>query len=107
MASTPSRSACIQREWPALHAALSAIQTLRPGKPTLQLGFPYVDVLKQPQVVFHGGELFQPQSLAEVEAALDQLQPAAVIVELPSNPAAALHGSAGGLASWPAAEAFR
>ena len=69
-----------------LYAALSAIQTLRPGKPTLQLGFPYVDVLKQPQVVFHGGELLQPQSLAEVEAALDQLQPAAVIVELPSNP---------------------
>ena len=56
-----------------LHAALSAIQTLRPGRHTLQLGFPYVDVLKQPQVVFHGGELLQPQSLAEVEAALDQL----------------------------------
>ena len=69
-----------------LYAALSAIETLRPGRPTLQLGFPYVDVLKQPQVVFHGGELLQPQSLAEVETALDQLQPAAVIVELPSNP---------------------
>ncbi len=69
-----------------LHAALSAIQTLRPGRPTLQLGFPYVDVLKQPQVVFHGSVLLQPQSLAEVEAALDHLQPAAVIVELPSNP---------------------
>ena len=69
-----------------LHAALSAIQTLRPARPTLQLGFPYVDVLKQPQVVFHGGELLQPQTLAEVEMALDQLQPAAVIVELPSNP---------------------
>ena len=36
-----------------LHAALSAIQTLRPSRPTLQLGFPYVDVLKQPRVVFH------------------------------------------------------
>ena len=69
-----------------LHSALSAIQTLRPGRPTLQLGFPYVDVLKQPQVVFHGGELLQPKSLGEVEAALDHLQPAAVIVELPSNP---------------------
>ena len=43
-----------------LHAALSAIQTLRPGRATLQLGFPYVDVLKQPQVIFHGGELLQP-----------------------------------------------
>ena len=69
-----------------LHAALTAIQQLRPQRPTLQLGFPYVDVLKQPQVVFHGGELLQPQTLAEVEAALDQHQPAAVIVELPSNP---------------------
>ena len=55
-----------------LHAALTAIQQLRPQRPTLQLGFPYVDVLKQPQVVFHGGELLQPQTLTEVEAALDQ-----------------------------------
>ena len=70
----------------ALHAALRAVQTLRPGRVTLQLGFPYVDVLKQPQVVFHGGELLQPTSLSDVEAALDQLDPAAVIVELPSNP---------------------
>ena len=69
-----------------LHAALTAIQSLGPHRPTLQLGFPYVDVLKQPQVVFHGGELLQPQNLAEVEAALDQAKPAAVIVELPSNP---------------------
>ena len=69
-----------------LHAALTAIQQFRPQRPTLQLGFPYVDVLKQPQVVFHGGELLQPQTLTEVEAALDQHQPAAVIVELPSNP---------------------
>ena len=69
-----------------LHAALTAVQNLRPGRSTLQLGFPYVDVLKQPRVVFHGGDLLQPQDLAEVEAALDQLEPAAVIVELPSNP---------------------
>ena len=69
-----------------LHAALTAIQTLRPGRPTLQLGFPYVDVLKQPQVVFHGGELLQSSDLSTVADSLDQLQPAAVIVELPSNP---------------------
>ena len=69
-----------------LHAALIAIQTLRPGRPTLQLGFPYVDVLKQPQVVFHGGELLQTSDQAELAAALDRLDPAAVIVELPSNP---------------------
>ena len=69
-----------------LHAALTAIQRLRPGRPTLQLGFPYVDVLKQPQVVFHGGELMQSSDLQEVATTLDRLQPAAVIVELPSNP---------------------
>ena len=69
-----------------LHAALTAIQALRPDRPTLQLGFPYVDVLKQPQVVFHGGELMQTSDLLEVETALERLRPAAVIVELPSNP---------------------
>ena len=69
-----------------LHAALTAVQALRPNRPTLQLGFPYVDVLKQPQVVFHGGELMQISNLPEVAQTLDQLQPAAVIVELPSNP---------------------
>ena len=69
-----------------LHAALTAIQALRPNRPTLQLGFPYVDVLKQPQVVFHGGELMQSSDLAEVAANLERLSPAAVIVELPSNP---------------------
>ena len=37
-------------------------------------------------MVFHGSELLQPQTLAEVETALDHHQPAAVIVELPSNP---------------------
>ena len=69
-----------------LHTALQAIETLRAGRPTLQLGFPYVDVLKQPQVVFHGGELLQDSDLRAVDAALERLQPAAVIVELPSNP---------------------
>ena len=70
----------------ALHAGLEAVQTLRPGRPTLQLGFPYVDVLKQPQVVFHGSELLSSTDLNEIITALDRLEPAAVIVELPSNP---------------------
>ena len=69
-----------------LHAALSAIQSLKPNRPTLQLGFPYVDVLKQPQVVFHGGELLQGNNLEELKDALERRDPAAVIVELPSNP---------------------
>jgi cystathionine gamma-synthase len=70
----------------ALHAGLEAVQTLRPGRPTLQLGFPYVDVLKQPQVVFHGSELLRSTDLGDIVATLDRLDPAAVIVELPSNP---------------------
>jgi cystathionine gamma-synthase len=52
----------------------------------LQLGFPYVDVLKQPQVVFHGSELLRSTDLGDIVATLDRLDPAAVIVELPSNP---------------------
>ena len=69
-----------------LHAALTAVQTLRPGRATLQLGFPYVDVLKQPQVIFHGGDLLQSTDPDDIAAALDRMEPAAVIVELPSNP---------------------
>ena len=90
-----------------LHAALSAIQTIRPGRATLQLGFPYVDVLKQPQVVFHGGDLLQPQSLAEVEAALDRLEAGGGDCGAAQQSAAALRGPAGRVAPWPAAAAFR
>ncbi len=70
----------------ALHTALQWVTTLRPGRPTLQIGFPYVDVLKLPQVVFAGSELLLETSSAAMEAALDRIDPAAVIVELPSNP---------------------
>jgi cystathionine gamma-synthase len=70
----------------ALHTALQWVTALRPGRPTLQIGFPYVDVLKLPQVVFAGSELLLDSSNAAVEAALDRIDPAAVIVELPSNP---------------------
>ena len=70
----------------ALHTALQWVTAMRPGRPTLQIGFPYVDVLKLPQVVFAGSELLLETSNAAVEAALDRIDPAAVIVELPSNP---------------------
>ena len=67
-----------------LHAALTAIQPQ--ARYRLQLGFPYVDVLKQPQVVFHGGELLQGNGLNELKNALEHRDPTHVIVELPSNP---------------------
>ena len=70
----------------ALHTALQWLTTMRQGRPTLQIGFPYVDVLKLPQVVFAGSELLLDSSSAAMEAALDRIDPAAVIVELPSNP---------------------
>lgn len=70
----------------ALHRALQLISAIWPNKPVLQIGFPYVDVLKLPQVVFNGAELLLDDSAASVGAALERLQPSAVVVELPSNP---------------------
>ena len=70
----------------ALHSALRLVDDLVPGRPTLQVGFPYVDVLKLPQVVFAGADLLTDASASAIAAKLDQLQPAAVVVELPSNP---------------------
>ena len=70
----------------ALHRALELVSALRPNRPVLQIGFPYVDVLKLPQVVFQGAELLLDDSEASVNAALERLQPSAVVVELPSNP---------------------
>ena len=70
----------------ALHRALQLISTIRPKSPVLQIGFPYVDVLKLPQVVFNGAELLLDDSAASVRAAIERLQPSAVVVELPSNP---------------------
>lgn len=82
----PGSVALLPSGMAALHAGLAAATALRPGRPTLQLGFPYVDVLKLPQVVFAGGDLLlnaEPTQLAEQ---LDRCRPTAVIVELPSNP---------------------
>jgi len=70
----------------ALHSALRLVTALHPGRPTLQVGFPYVDVLKLPQVVFAGAELLTDSSPAAIVNSLDRLKPAAVVVELPSNP---------------------
>ena len=70
----------------SLHRALQLISAIRPNRPVLQIGFPYVDVLKLPQVVFNGAELLLDDGAASVGAALERLQPSAVVVELPSNP---------------------
>ncbi len=70
----------------ALTTAIQAITEIRPNKRTLQIGFPYVDVLKLPEVVFAGSDLLLSSQTSDLAKKLDQLQPAAVIVELPSNP---------------------
>ena len=70
----------------ALHRALQRIEVLHPGRPVLQIGFPYVDVLKLPQVVFSGAELLLDDAPSQVQTTLDRLQPGAIVVELPSNP---------------------
>ncbi|WP_320677337.1 PLP-dependent transferase [Prochlorococcus sp. MIT 1300] len=70
----------------ALYSALEVITELQPGKPTIQIGFPYVDVLKLPQVIFSGGELILETDLLKLSKKLDQIKPAAIIIELPSNP---------------------
>ncbi|MGC6482267.1 MAG: PLP-dependent transferase [Synechococcus sp.] len=70
----------------ALHSALRLVTALHPGRPTLQVGFPYVDVLKLPQVVFSGAELLTDSNPETIGRSLDRLNPAAVVVELPSNP---------------------
>ena len=50
----------------ALHRALQLISAIRPNRPVLQIGFPYVDVLKLPQVVFNGAELLLDDRAASV-----------------------------------------
>ena len=70
----------------ALTSALEIIKVLHPNSPTLQLGFPYVDVLKLPQVIFQGSHLLLETDPLHLAKEFDLKQPAAVIVELPSNP---------------------
>ncbi len=70
----------------ALHTALEALRKFRPNNKAFQLGFPYVDVLKLPQVIFDGSELILDQDPTKLAIELDKQKPSALIVELPSNP---------------------
>ena len=72
----------------AQYAALQAVSQRRPGLPTAQLGFPYVDTLKLQEKLGHGSHLLH--QLNEIEKELQSLcqrQPlAACFCELPGNP---------------------
>ena len=70
----------------ALHTALEIIYKIFPKKPTLQIGFPYVDVLKLPMNVFYGANLITEENCDDLEAEIKTIDPAALIIELPSNP---------------------
>tara|TARA_Y100001968_G_C19453774_1_gene770676 strand:+ start:1759 stop:3225 length:1467 start_codon:yes stop_codon:yes gene_type:complete len=70
----------------SLTTALRIIRTVRPHGKFLQLGFPYVDVLKLPQEIFGGCDLLIETKEEDLRIALNQREPAAIIVELPSNP---------------------
>jgi cystathionine gamma-synthase len=69
----------------ALHRAL---QTIHPGRPSVQLDFPYVDVLKLQEE--YGGAKFFPvaddAAIAEVNALAAARAVSGVFCEMPSNP---------------------
>ena len=72
----------------AEYAALRAVQRRAPGRPTGQLGFPYVDTLKLQQKFGLGGILLH--DLARIEEDLHELVHrtplAACFCEIPGNP---------------------
>jgi len=70
----------------ALTTALDALRKFRPHNTAIQIGFPYVDVLKLPQVIFEGSELLLNPSPKELAKELDKRNPSVLIIELPSNP---------------------
>jgi len=70
----------------ALTTTLSAIKCITGNSSILQIGFPYVDVLKLPQTIFHGSELLIKTNINYIKKELDKKKPAAIIIEIPSNP---------------------
>ena len=70
----------------ALHTSLEIIYKLFPDKPTLQIGFPYVDVLKLPMHIFHGANLITEENCEDIELEIKRINPSALIIEIPSNP---------------------
>lgn len=72
----------------AQFVSLEAVRQLRPGHPTVQLGFPYVDTLKLQQKVGDGATLLHQLDRVEEETqALLRRQPlAGCFCEIPGNP---------------------
>ena len=72
----------------AQYAALRAINTRSPGRPTAQLGFPYVDTLKLQQRLGHGGILLPHLGTIEekLESLLQRERLGGCFCEIPGNP---------------------
>ncbi len=70
----------------AFHTALETIYKIFPKRPTLQIGFPYVDVLKLPKNIFYGAHLITEESTKDIGLEIKKINPSALIIELPSNP---------------------
>ncbi len=72
----------------ALYAALQAVSTRSPGRPTAQLGFPYVDTLKLQQKLGHGGVLLHHLDTLEprLRSLLERARLAGCFCEIPGNP---------------------
>lgn len=68
--------------------ALQAVMALAPKRPTIQLGFPYVDTLKLQQKLGHGGILLHDLEHIETQlrVELDKQAVAACFSEIPGNP---------------------
>ena len=56
----------------ALTTILSAINCIKGNNSTLQIGFPYVDVLKLPQIIFQGSDLIVKTKLSHIKEELDK-----------------------------------
>jgi cystathionine gamma-synthase len=72
----------------AQFAALQAVRTRSPGRPTVQLGFPYVDTLKLQQKMGDGGILLHDLDRldGDLRDRLERESPVACFCEIPGNP---------------------
>ena len=72
----------------AMFAALRAVMRRTPGKPTVQIGFPYVDTLKLQEKFGHGATLLHDLNhcAADLRELLEQGQLAGCFSEIPGNP---------------------
>jgi cystathionine gamma-synthase len=72
----------------ATHAALRIVMTRTPGRPTVQIGFPYVDTLKLQEKFGHGATLLHDLShcSSDLQTLIAKGQLAACFSEIPGNP---------------------